>query len=196
MRTINLADISRVQFFNANGEFLGSATPVDISCMFDGFDQLRMSLECVDLKMRTMSSVAYDVSDISIKVQRQLDSLFGDLERKKATTIKQVKFNDPATIIFWADGSKTVVKCGEKEAYDPEKGLSMALAKKFLGNKGNYYNTFKKWLPENEDCATCDICIDGASGITSNIEAMSNSIDAMAKTLKDIYGNRREFKNE
>lgn len=62
--------------------------------------------------------------------------------------IKKVVFNDPATIVFWSDGTKTVVKCGENDEYDPEKGLAMAIAKKALGNQGNYYETFKKWLPE------------------------------------------------
>ena len=61
--------------------------------------------------------------------------------------IKKVIFNDPATIVFWDDGSKTVVKAHD-EMFDPEKGLAMAISKKLLGNKGNYYNEFKKWLPE------------------------------------------------
>lgn len=64
--------------------------------------------------------------------------------------IKKVYFNDPVTVVLWADGSKTVVKCGEDDIYDPEKGLAMAISKKALGNKGNYYNTFKKHLPEEE----------------------------------------------
>ena len=34
---------------------------------------------------------------------------------------------------------------------DPEKGLAMAIAKKALGNEGNYYNEFKKWLPEKNE---------------------------------------------
>lgn len=63
--------------------------------------------------------------------------------------IKKVIFNNPATIVFWSDGSKTVVK-SHLDDYDPEKGLAMAIAKKALGNEGNYYNVFKKWLP-NED---------------------------------------------
>ena len=63
-------------------------------------------------------------------------------------TIKKVIFNNPATIILWADGSKTVGMCGERDTYDPEKGLAMAIARKALGNKGNYYNTFEKWLPK------------------------------------------------
>lgn len=64
--------------------------------------------------------------------------------------IKNVIFNAPATIVFWYDGTKTVVKCAPGEVYDPEKGLAMAMAKKMLGNEGNYYNIFKKWLPEED----------------------------------------------
>lgn len=64
--------------------------------------------------------------------------------------IKNVIFNPPATIVFWYDGIKTVVKCGENETFDPEKGLAMAIAKRYLQNKGNYYNTFKKWLPKED----------------------------------------------
>lgn len=67
----------------------------------------------------------------------------------KPEPIKNVIFNDPATIVFWNDGTKTVVKA-ENEDFDPEKGLAMAISKKFLGNQGNYYETFKKWLPEKE----------------------------------------------
>lgn len=66
----------------------------------------------------------------------------------KAITIKKVIFSNPATIVFWNDDSKTVVKCSRRDNFDPEKGLAMAIAKKFLGNKGNYYNTFIKYIPE------------------------------------------------
>lgn len=62
--------------------------------------------------------------------------------------ITKVIFNDPATIVFWADGTKTVVKCDDGECFDREKGLAMAVSKKALGNQGNYYNEFKKWLPD------------------------------------------------
>ena len=65
--------------------------------------------------------------------------------------IRNVIFHDPATIIFWSDDTKTVVKKGENDTYDPEKGLAMAIVKKALGNQGNYYNLFKKWLPKEVD---------------------------------------------
>lgn len=61
--------------------------------------------------------------------------------------IKNVIFNDSATIVFWADDTKTVVKA-VNEDFDPEKGLAMAIAKKALGNKGNYFNSIKKWCAD------------------------------------------------
>lgn len=64
-------------------------------------------------------------------------------------SIKRVIFNDPATIVLWADGTKTVVKCAKNETFDPEKGLAMAIAKKALGNEGWYYDIFKAYLPKD-----------------------------------------------
>lgn len=60
--------------------------------------------------------------------------------------ITNVIFNEPATIVFWNDGTKTVVKCQEGDTFDKEKGLAMAIAKKYIGNnKGSYANEIKKW---------------------------------------------------
>ena len=64
--------------------------------------------------------------------------------------ITKVIFNDPATIVFWSDGTKTVVKRIFEDTFDKEKGLAMAISKKAMGNKGNYYEVFKKWIPELE----------------------------------------------
>ena len=47
-------------------------------------------------------------------------------------TPKRIVRNGPATIVFWKDGTKTVVKCHDED-YDPEKGLAMALARKLWG---------------------------------------------------------------
>lgn len=65
--------------------------------------------------------------------------------------IKNVIFNDPATIVFWDDGTKTVVKCQPGDSFDPEKGLAMAITKKAYGNKGSYCNQLKKWLPRKDE---------------------------------------------
>lgn len=62
--------------------------------------------------------------------------------------IKKVIFNNPATIVFWADETKTIVKAQNDELFDPEKGLAMAITKKALGNEGNYFETIKKWTEQ------------------------------------------------
>ena len=41
-----------------------------------------------------------------------------------AGSIKNVIFNPPATVVYWTDGTKTVVKCNENDIFDPEKGLA------------------------------------------------------------------------
>lgn len=64
--------------------------------------------------------------------------------------IKKVIFNPPATIIFWKDGSKTVVKC-DGEAFDPEKGMAMAISRKVLGDSYDYYNVFEKWCKKYKE---------------------------------------------
>ena len=60
--------------------------------------------------------------------------------------IKDVIFNPPATIVFWKDGTKTVVKAQNGEAFDPEKGLAMAFFKKMHGNTGRFNNIIHTWV--------------------------------------------------
>ena len=96
--------------------------------------------------------------------------------------IKKVIFNNPATIVFWSDGSKTVVK-SYLDDYDPEKGLAMAIAKKALGNEGNYYNVFKKWLPKDDETIGELFCDQKA------VERYKANNDIINKTLEDIKKN-------
>lgn len=64
--------------------------------------------------------------------------------------IEKVKFSGPATIVFWADGSKTVVKCHEGDTFDPEKGLALCFMKKVLGNKSGTFNKVLKMCVKEE----------------------------------------------
>lgn len=74
----------------------------------------------------------------------------GNAKQGMLNKIEKVIFNDPATIVIWANGDKTVVKC-DGEKYDPEKGLAMAITKYLLGNnQGYYYDIFTKWLPKKK----------------------------------------------
>ena len=70
--------------------------------------------------------------------------------------IKNVKFNGPATIVFWADGAKTVVKCQDGDDYSEEVGLAMCIVKKAFGNTSKYNDIFKKWCPSYESETDAD----------------------------------------
>lgn len=73
---------------------------------------------------------------------------YEDVVSIKKFDIEKVVFNDPATIVFWKDGTKTVVKCQQGDIFDKEKGLAMAITKRALGDKGNYNEVLKKYLKE------------------------------------------------
>lgn len=60
--------------------------------------------------------------------------------------VKKVIFHEPATIVFWTDNTKTVVKCQKGDTYNKELGFALCCAKKLLGNKSNFNNEFKKWV--------------------------------------------------
>lgn len=79
-----------------------------------------------------------------------IEEVYRDYFEEETIMIKKVGFYNPTTVVFWEDGTKTVVKA-DGETFDPEKGLAMAISKKYLGNKGNYWNEFKKWLPKEVD---------------------------------------------
>lgn len=77
------------------------------------------------------------------------------IPQEKRDLIDRVMFQPPATIIFWTDGTKTVVKAQNGDDFDPEKGMAMAIAKKFFGNKGSYFEKIKKhvtkeWIEKKE----------------------------------------------
>ena len=93
-----------------------------------------------------VDTLRYAQYDINKEVERAKEKI----KEYEKMRIENVIFNDPATIVFWRDGSKTVVKAKD-EPYDPEKGLAMAIAKKAYGNEGNYYNEFKKFIKDAKE---------------------------------------------
>ena len=48
--------------------------------------------------------------------------------------VDRVIFSPPATIVFWTDGTKTVVKAMEGEKYEKYAGFAMACMKKLFGS--------------------------------------------------------------
>lgn len=97
--------------------------------------------------------------------------------------IADVIFSGPATIVKWKDGTKTVVKCSKGDNFDPEKGLAMAITKKALGNKGNYYETIKKWM--HPGITVLKTIAVKSNGVETEINKVSSSdIEKIIDTMK------------
>lgn len=62
----------------------------------------------------------------------------------KTMDIDRVIFNDPATIVFWKDGTKTVVKCHPEDTFDEEIGFMCCYLKRILSSKE--YTKFCEYL--------------------------------------------------
>lgn len=137
----------------------------------------------------------YCKADAEITRKRVTRTYADGIEEK--FRIKKVIFNDPATIVLWEDGTKTVVKCGENEDFDPEKGLSMAFTKKVLGNKGHYFETVKKWT---KDAPVGELVSNLAKVYNQGLNDMRAKMDAKFKEIADnlVVGNRitKKFFNE
>lgn len=104
-----------------------------------------------DWRIRKREESAFD----SMRYMHWANCVMEEATKKKeeinmtAASIKNVIFAPPATIVYWSDGSKTVVKCSEKDVFDPEKGLAMAIAKRCGGNKGSYYKEIQNWVEKS-----------------------------------------------
>lgn len=117
----------------------------DIEHGYEYFEDLSTIDNMIEKFNNSKLNNAYISEDIAMGYGTRKEFIIPELNNRKLT-IKDVIFNAPATIVFWSDGTKTVVKAQNNEKYDREKGLAMAITKKFLGNQGNYYETIKKWI--------------------------------------------------
>ena len=87
------------------------------------------------------------------EAEKELDYHIKQEAKKKVKAfnnrIKRVIFSDPVTVILWANGDKTTVRCQPGETYDKEKGLALAIIKHEIGGNQNCFNDiFKKWIEE------------------------------------------------
>ena len=60
---------------------------------------------------------------------------------KTKLSIQKVIFDDPATIVYWKDGTKTVVKTCKGDHFSEEAGLALCISKKLLGD--DFHSEFK-----------------------------------------------------
>jgi len=55
----------------------------------------------------------------------------------------RIIYSNETTVVFWQDGTKTVVTASEGDYFDKEIGFAMALAKKIFGSRSKYQRYIK-----------------------------------------------------
>lgn len=97
--------------------------------------------------------------------------------------IRKVIFNDPATVVLWSDGTKTVVKCGPEDTYDMEKGLAMAIVKKMAGNDNRFHKVFKQYTKKKKkESGSIGSISDMMAGLNQAVAIATKTVHELANT--------------
>ena len=178
-------------------EQLTQGQNVDIRAYaYDIAAQIRQSLD--DKIKKEIENMINDVDrDVYCRLVSGLKTNDSSIYKSSADMpkIKDVIFNSPATIVFWTDGTKTVVKA-QYEDFDPEKVLAMAFFKKMHGNKGRYFEEIKKWTekyepPKLSESALREVLRKAADGYKGIGAARSRN-----DILDDLFGPRNADDDE
>lgn len=72
--------------------------------------------------------------------------------------IEKIVSKEPYSIVYFADGSKTKVKCDGNDKFDPRTGVYLALLKKAIGSKNlrHLFNLLSDAIPADTDSETSD----------------------------------------
>ena len=65
--------------------------------------------------------------------------------------ISKVIYHNPATIVFWKDGTKTVVKCQEDDKYTYSAGIMHAIIRKMYEDNSRKYSEILSYISTAEE---------------------------------------------
>jgi len=71
---------------------------------------------------------------------------FANFKNKELKPEKIIFQSNYATIVYWNDGTKTIVKRSENDEFVPEVGFAMALVKRTYGNRSEVL----RWIENAE----------------------------------------------
>lgn len=75
-----------------------------------------------------------DEIDNDLNLIRMIEELEAE-EQYDYLAYERIIFNDPATIVIWADGTRTVVKACKEDKFDKGVGLKTALLQRVFGKE-------------------------------------------------------------
>lgn len=78
------------------------------------------------------NELAEDEIDNDLNLIRMIEELEAE-EQYDYLAVEKIIFNNPATIVIWADGTRTVVKACKEDKFDKGVGLKTALLQRVFG---------------------------------------------------------------
>jgi len=122
---------------------------------------------------------------LQMLIQTGLRTVLEEMIDGETFQVDKIIFNDPATVVVWQDGSKTVVKAMEEDVFQPEVGFAMAVMKKAFGSHCAYKRFIKEWIPRPKPSLKDDFegrtitLSDLKRDITTNLELADSMMNAM-----------------
>lgn len=131
-----------------------------------------------------------------------LKKLTGGTDEMKKIDVEKIIFNGPKTIVFWTDGTKTIVSISKDEAkFDPEAAFCAAYTKKTFGTNSKIKriisekSNYKEWKEEADNqlyklglkalakCEGIDIDIKEVERLTKEAEKFQ---DKLVQLMYDV----------
>lgn len=111
---------------------------------------------CAEVKNWNIEGISNYVTDCCAEIKNwnmeEIKQIIKKEEEMKFITLDHVIFDGPATIVFWSDGSKTIVKCTDGDVYAYDVGIAMATLKKIFGDQyGAYRHDVRNAIKEAEE---------------------------------------------
>ena len=177
--------IKKVEHCGKEGEHMYIDDSINKQLYDEAIKHLNVKFS-TNLDERTLKYCETDVKSVS------------DIYRNFRVIPERVIYNDPATIVFWKDGTKTVVKCMEGDTYNPEVGLAMCVCKKLYGSK--YHKFFRYYAPkepvaektEEKKEASLDEIYDKIAEMTKEVLKTDKSF--LEKFASRLFGEEENLK--
>lgn len=123
---------------SGNIDYLNSISRVELNCLASILEQINNRYVFYSLEAKFYSKAieacGYKKVIKSYITDDLINRIFGSIEKELfgVPMIKEVIYNAPNTVVYWTDGTKTVVTATKGDTFNKEIGLAMAISKKYF----------------------------------------------------------------
>lgn len=82
------------------------------------------------------------------KKKKQDEEVRRKFNENSVKQIKRVKYDNPYTIVWWADGDVTRSKCAENDVWNESAGFNACIAKRYFQTAGAYNKVLETYCPD------------------------------------------------